>query len=156
MQHIEKQKIWLEIIWWISTALLCLLILFPILQKTNRYPFILINVIFVAAFLTLFRYIFLLKYTWIAKLQYVKLILVFISIPLIFNLINNLNFFITHLDEFSTENYFGHLDRTSRENMEIYMRSEMVLFGVGSIIAAILFPFRMIISVWRFRNKGTV
>lgn len=156
MQHIKKHKVLLEIIWWLATALLCLLILFPIFQKTNRYPFTLINVIFVAVFVTLFRYTFLLRYTWIARFQYVKIALVFLSIPLIFNLVNNLNYFITHLDEFSSEHYFGHLESKTRENIETYMRSEMLLFGVGSIITAIIFPFRMIISVWRLRNKGTV
>ena len=156
MQHIKKQKIWLELFWCIATLLLSLLILFPILQKTNRYPFTVINIIFVITFITLFRYLFLLKYTWLAKRQYIKLTLVFLCIPLIFNLINNLNYFITHLDDFSTENYLGHLEADTRSNLETYIRSEMVLFGVGSIIASIIFPFRLIISIWRLRNKGTV
>lgn len=156
MQRIERQKIWLEIFWWIATFLLSLLILFPILQKTNRYPFTTINIIFVVVFVSLFRYIFLLKYTWIAKRQYVKLILIFLCIPLIFNMINNLNFFITQLDEFSSEAFLGHLEANTRQNLETYIRSEMLLFGVGSIVTSMLFPFRLLMSIWRQRNKGTV
>lgn len=156
MQHIQKQKVWLEIFWWIATFLLSLLIVFPILQKTNRYPFTTINVAFVVIFITLFRYIFTLKYTWLAKRQYLKLTLVFLSIPLIFNLVSHLNYFITNLDELSTEYYLGHLESTTRGNLETYIRSEMVLFGIGSIITGIVFAFRLVISIWRQRNKGTV
>jgi len=32
----------------------------------------------------------------------------------------------------------------------------MIFFGVGGIITGIILPFRMIISLWRMRNKGTV
>jgi hypothetical protein len=151
-----RQKIWLEMIWWLATALLCLLILFPILQKTSQYPFTLINVLFVVVFVTLFRYIFSLKYTWLARRQYLKIALVFLCIPLVFNMINNLNYFVTHIDDFSYEAYLGHLEPEVRKKLEIYIRSEMLLFGVGSIIMSALFPFRLVVSVWRQRNKGTV
>jgi hypothetical protein len=40
--------------------------------------------------------------------------------------------------------------------MTQYIRSEFLFFGVGSVIVSILLPFRMIISVWRTKNKGTV
>jgi hypothetical protein len=155
-QSLIRQKIWLELMWWVATALLCMLILFPILQKTNLYPFTVINVIFVVVFITLFRYIFSLKYTWLARRQYVKITLVFLCIPLVFNMVNNLNHFVTHIDEFSYEAYLGHLEQEVRNKLEIYIRSEMLLFGVGSIIMSALFPFRLLISVWRQRNRGTV
>jgi hypothetical protein len=83
-------------------------------------------------------------------------VLVFLSIPIIFNLINNLNYFVTYLDEFSYEAFLGHLGANTRNSLETYIKSEMLLFSVGSIIAAILFPFRLIVSLWRQRNRGTV
>ncbi|MBK8505721.1 MAG: hypothetical protein IPL46_28100 [Saprospiraceae bacterium] len=155
-QGLIRQKIWLEMMWLVVTSLLCLLVLFPILQKTSQYPFTLINIIFVVVFVTLFRYIFSLKYTWLARRKYLKITLVFLCIPLIFNMINNLNYFVTHIDEFSHEAYLGHLEQDIRNKLEIYIRSEMLLFGVGSVIMSTLFPFRLLISVWRQRNKGTV
>ena len=151
-----RQKLLLELMWWVATALLCLLILFPILQKTNQYPFTWINILFVVVFVTLFRYIFSLKYTWLARRQYLKITLVFLCIPLVFNMINNVNYFVTHIDDFSYEAYLGHLEQDVRNKLEIYIRSEMLLFGVGSAIMSALFPFRLLISVWRQRNKGTV
>jgi hypothetical protein len=152
----KPQKIGLEALWWVATLLATLLILFPILHQTNVYPFTVINSISIIAFITLFRYTFFFKYTLIARRQYLKLVLVFLSIPIIFNLINNLNFFITYLDEFSHEAFLGHLNATTRSNLETYIKSEMLLFSVGSIVAAILFPFRLIVSIWRQRNKDTV
>jgi hypothetical protein len=37
-----------------------------------------------------------------------------------------------------------------------YIRSEMLLFGVAGIISSVIFPFRMLMSVWRYRNQGRV
>lgn len=154
--NLGRHRWLLEVAWWIATFLLCLLILFPILQQTNRYPFVTINVIFILVFTTLFRYIFLWKYNVFARRQYLKITLVFLCIPLAFNMVNNLNYFITHLDDFGHEAYLGHLNPEIRNNLVIYIRSEMLLFGVGSIITSFIFPFRLLISVWRQRNKGTV
>lgn len=155
-QTFGPHKIVLEASWWGVTILLTLLILFPILQKTNAYPFTLINTIAIVAFITIFRYTFFLKYTYLAHQKYLKIVLIFLSIPIIFNLINNLNFFVTYLDEFSHEAFLGHLNTNTRSNLETYIKSEMLLFSIGSIIAAILFPFRLIVSLWRQRNRGTV
>lgn len=152
----DSHKIVLEASWWGATILLTLLILFPILQKTNAYPFTVINSLAIIAFITFFRYTFFLKYTYLAHRKYLKIVLIFLSIPIVFNLINNLNFFVTYLDEFSHEGFLGHLNANTRGGLETYIRSEMLLFSVGSIVAAILFPFRLIVSLWRQRNRGTV
>ena len=151
-----SHKVILELTWWIATILFTLLILFPILQKTNQYPFTFINAVYTITFITICRYIFFLKYTFLARKQYLKLTLVFLSIPFIFTLISNLNYFITYIDDFSHESFLGHLNSDSRTNLETYIRSEMLLFGIGSIVASILFPFRLIISIWRQKNRGTV
>ena len=149
-----REKLWLEAIWWIFTLFVAVLILIPIYGKTRSYPFFTINVIFIVAFITLTRYIFFLRYTFIARQQIIKTILVFLSIPLIFNLINNLNYFVTYLDENSFDPFLGHLPYDGRGSVETYIRTEMLLFGTGSIISAFLFPFRMIHSIWRIRNRG--
>lgn len=96
------------------------------------------------------------KYTFLAKKQLLKIALVFLSVPLIFNLVNNLNYFITLIDENSYAPFLGHLTDGQRVKMEVYIRTEMLLFGVGSIISAFLLPFRLVQSVWRQRNRGTV
>ena len=42
----------------------------------------------------------------------------------------------------------------SQQNLLNYMRREYVFFGVGSVIAAVVLPFRMLISFWRVYNKS--
>jgi hypothetical protein len=37
-----------------------------------------------------------------------------------------------------------------------YMYYEMVFFGSGSVVASIIFPFRLIFSVWTLKNRGKV
>ena len=49
-----------------------------------------------------------------------------------------------------------HLHVTKQTSLINYIKNEMIFFGVGSIITGIILPFRMIISLWRMRNKGTV
>jgi hypothetical protein len=40
--------------------------------------------------------------------------------------------------------------------MANYIKNEFTFFSIGSLIALAAFPVRMIISVWRLHNKGTV
>ncbi len=104
----------------------------------------------------LVRYIFFLRYTFIAYSQYVKIALIFVSVPLIFNLINNLNYFITYIDDQTYDSFLGHLDRKRYDELGTYIKTQMLLFGVGSTISAIFFPIRMIISIWRVKNRNSV
>ena len=71
-------------------------------------------------------------------------------------LVNQINLFQTFLDENGFEGLVGDLPFGKRENMAKFIRAEMLFFGVGSVISAIILPFRLVISVWRTRNKGTV
>ncbi len=146
------QKIWLELIWWVITGLVTTVILLPILKNTIDYPFLKINVFFIITLLTFFRYVFFLRFTFLKRLRWAKFILVFISIPLIFMLVNYLNHFLTHLDENSFDSFLiGRAD----PHLAGYIKSEMLLFGVGSVIISVILPFRMILSLWRQHNRGT-
>ena len=152
----QAQKIILEVIWWIITLVLSLLVLLPIHRSSDTYPFLWSNIIFVVAFITFARYIFLLQYTWLARRQYIKITLVFLSLPIIFNLVNNLNYFVTITDESSFYYLRDILSLEETDKIQTYIRTEMLFFGVGSIITAVIFPFRLLLSIWRQRNKGTV
>ncbi|NND08531.1 MAG: hypothetical protein HKN87_19295 [Saprospiraceae bacterium] len=154
MDHLTRQKIFLEATWWAITAFVVFLILFPILKNTPYYPFQWSNIIFIVAFITLARYIFLFKYTFLQKYQYFKIILIFLCIPLIFNLVNNLNYFIAVTDESAYYFLDGNLSQSQRNKMGLFIRTEMLFFGVGSVLATIIFPFKLLRSIWRYRNKG--
>jgi hypothetical protein len=146
----------LELIWWIFTLVLTATILYPILRIVDDYPFLVINIAFVIIFITFTRYIFLLKHTFLAKQQLLKVGIILISVPVIFMLINQINLFQTFLDENGIEGIVGSLSFGRRENIAKFIRTEMLFFGVGSVISSIILSLRLVISVWRTINKGTV
>lgn len=152
----KKLALRMELIWWVFTIIVLGGVLFPIVTKITHYPFLWTNVIFVVLFITMARYIFLLKHTFLAKKQWVKFTLLFLCIPLIFWLINSLNYFQTFLDEEGVESFMPLLSLEEQSSLGRYVRSEMIFFGVGSLVSAVIFPVRMLISFWRTRNRGTV
>ncbi|MBK7872133.1 MAG: hypothetical protein IPJ74_16385 [Saprospiraceae bacterium] len=145
----------LEIFWWIFTIVLIAGILFPIRNTLNDYPFLYTNIIYIFVFITFTRYIFLLPYTFFAHWQGFKLIILFLCIPIVFLLIQELNNFQTYLDYNGVEALLGRTDSEITNGLIRYTYNEMILFAVGSIISSVIFPFRLAISLWRGRNKGT-
>lgn len=144
----------LEIIFWILTALVAFGVLYPITSRVQHYPFLTTNIIYIITFITVTRYIFLLQHTFLARRQILKVALVFAFIPFIFYLVQELNYFQTYLDEEGMDTIVGNLPYGRRDDMARYIHSQLLLFAVGSIISSVLFPFRLIISVWRLRNRG--
>lgn len=155
MQEISNaQKLRLELLWWLLTALLLVLVLAPIYLYTEGYPFWNVNIIYIVTAITVARYVFLLPTTFLAKIQWLKTALIFLSIPAIFLLIQEMNRFQVFLDYNEPEDLVGLIHVETSRTMMKYIRSEFILFGVGSIIALVVLPFRMVISVWRYRNTG--
>jgi hypothetical protein len=146
----------LELLWWVITILITAAVLLPIYLKVDGYPFYFLNTVYIVAFITLTRYIFLLPFTFLANREVLKVILFFLAIPFIFYLIQALNQFQLFLDEEGPEALIKNLEGKTLSDMTTYIRSEILLFGVGSIISSLIFPFRLLISVWRKRNRGTV
>jgi hypothetical protein len=148
----SKLKIGFELLWWALTLIVLVAVLLPVYFSTVGFPFWTTNIIFIIAFITFTRYIFLLKHTFLAKQQAIKVILFFLCFPFAFYFIQELNSFQTFLDEQGATAIVGNIPNVA--TMMTYVRSEFLLFGVGSIIASIIFPFRIILSVWRNRNTG--
>lgn len=146
----------LELVWWLFTAVLVVGILYPILSQLDNYPFLLINGVFIIIFVTFTRYIFLLRYTFLAHEKVYKAILIALSIPIVFYLVNQMNIFQAYIGEEGMETFMPLLSFEEREPLMTYIRNEMLLFGMGSIIAAAVLPFRMVMSIWRNHNIGTV
>jgi hypothetical protein len=44
-------------------------------------------------------------------------------------------------------------DSAEKERLLQYFKTEYLFFGVSSVISAILFPVRLLISFWRVYNK---
>lgn len=149
----HKLTLALELTWWLVTALVLLAVLYPVYSEIPDYPFFVSNGVFVLVFLTLARYIFLTKYTFLDRFEYLKIGLTFGSVPLVFLLINELNYFQAFLDEDRLYPFLEGLDPGRKRALEEYIRTEMLFFGTASILTTLAFPFRMIISIWKNRNR---
>ena len=156
----EKQnnnlRLRLELIWWLITAVAVAVVLFPIYKVKADYPFYLSNTIFVAAAITFTRYIFLLKYTFLAKRQWLKVAVAVACIPAFIYLLKEFNFFQKIAGDIGLEEMFAHLSFSGQTSLSKYVRAEMFFFGIASVFTSGLMPFRMIISFWRTHNRGTV
>lgn len=156
MDRSTALKLAFEFLWWILTAIIVWAVLQPIYKAMYIWPFRDINIIFIVVLITLTRYIFLLQHTLIARRQEVKVAFLLLMFPLAFMLIDKLHAFLSYIDEHSWEPLTGHLPFDQQPAIEAYIWGEMLFFGVGSIIAAPVFAGRMMMSVWRFRNRGTI
>ncbi len=146
----------LELIWWIFTLILIIGILYPITSKLNDYPFLMISIIFIIVFITFTRYVFLLKHTFIAKKQLLKIVLAILCLPISIYLVDRINNFQTFIDEQGFKGVVGDLPFEQQESMMNYIRSLLVFFGVGAVIATVAFAIRLIVSVWKLRNRGSI
>ena len=160
--NIEKKqfalKLQLEIIWWAVTAIITFMVIYPILNNMVKYEYLTSNIIFVIVFITYTRYIFLLKHTFLANWQPIKFVVIFFSIPLVFKLIEWIFNFQVFLQSEGLQSFAVHfksgISSASRDQLVNYMRSEFLVFGVASTVAAIVLPIRLLISFWRVYNKS--
>jgi hypothetical protein len=150
------QKFLLEMVWWVITAVLVVAIMYPIWAAGALYPVNWQNIMFIVLFITLTRYMFFLKYTFLAKIQWLKVVFVLITVPVLFLLIEQHNAFQTNLDNIGPEYVASGVSYPKLLDIAHYAKNEFTFFSVGSILGMIAFMLRMIISVWRLINKGTV
>jgi hypothetical protein len=145
----------LELIWWAVTAILLVALIYPIYSSNPNFPFLTSNVLSIITFITLTRYIFLLKHTFLRYLQWAKVILLIACIPVFIYLIQELHAFERFADEIGVQSLYLNLSEHKQSTIVEYTKSEYLFFGVGSLIAVAIFPFRMLISFWRTYNLGT-
>ena len=156
MSNIHQQKIKVEIIWWLATAVLVVIVLLPIWQKAPTFPFFAENIFFIVAFVTFARYTLLFRTTLIAHKKWIKVIMLFIAAILFFVMATGMSDFRNFVDVKGLQTLVTDLHVDEQTKIINYIKNEMVFFGVGAIIGGLLLPLRMIISLWRMRNRGTV
>jgi FlaA1/EpsC-like NDP-sugar epimerase len=146
----------LELVWWIATAVVIIAVLYPIHKSMRFWPFEQWNIAFIIIVITIARYIFLLKHTLLAKRQVLKFIIVVLMVPMTFFMISGLNGFMVWVEENTWESLTGHLPTEQRRNMENYLYNQMIFFGAGSVICGPALALRLLMSIWRTHNRGTV
>jgi hypothetical protein len=146
----------IEILWWFIAAFFATILLLPIQLQLPSFPHLWLNALMAVSFIILTRHIFFLRYTFIGKLQYLKIALFFISIPFVFFLIERLNMLQVYINEGHLFTDLEVLPYAKQLKLEVYIRTEILLITTATIIAAVIFAFRMLVSVWRYRNRGTI
>ncbi|MDB4538888.1 hypothetical protein OAG16_04095 [Saprospiraceae bacterium] len=146
----------MELVWWILTAVIAFAVLFPIMKSVDKYPFLFPNLVFIVVFITFTRYIFLLKHTILANRQLLKVIIFFLCLPLFTYLVNELTSVRTFLDERGIDSLVKNLNYDRHWSFANYVKTEMYFFGAASLVVTALLPLRLLLSVWRNRNRGTV
>jgi hypothetical protein len=144
-----------ELFWWITTLVVLVAVLWPIYSNNTLFTFLIPNIVFILVFITFTRYIFLLRQTPLRYAQWAKVVVFLACIPLTVYLIQEVHAFQVFADEIGIQALFERLTEKEQSRLVEYTKTEMTFFGVGSIIATILMPFRMLISFWRTHNHGT-
>ena len=150
------KKIQLEIILWTITAIVIVLVMFPIWSEVGTdFRYHNSNIMAVFIFMVYSRLLFVLRHTYIAKNSLMKIIFVIMSIPLFIYFMDRINEFQTFIDDNGdTSLLTQYSDRVA--NLTKYIRYEYLFFAVAALITVAMMPFRMILSLWRTRNRGTV
>ena len=155
MEKRQSLLLSLEAIWWVVTAVLVALVLYPIHKAMNVWRFEDWNIAFAVILITFARYIFLMQHTLIAQRQVLKVVLILLMFPLTFILITGVTGFMSYIEENTWDGITGHLPPLQKRSIEQYLWAEMLFFGVGSVIAAPMLAGRLFMSIWRVRNRGT-
>lgn len=162
MDNLGKQrtgKLFMELIWWMLTALVVWMVTQPLWFNFVKHHFTYELIIFIVVFITYTRYLFLLKYTFLAKLQVIKFLLIFASLPLAFYLLQlffNYQDFLERQNEGMVEfqSYFREgISFNEHYDTLNYLTKVYSFFGLSAIIAVIVSPFRLLVSYWRVYNK---
>jgi hypothetical protein len=156
MDKQQSLQIRMELLWWVFTAIVIFGVLYPILKNVDHYPFLIPNIIFIIVFITFARYIFLLKHTFLAQRQTLKVIIFFLCLPLFFYLSGEINSVRAYLDENGIDALVKNLPYEEHWGFANYIKTQMNFFGSAGLVVTVLLPFRLLISIWRNRNRGTV
>jgi hypothetical protein len=155
----EKQKLLktqLEVVWWLATAALVVLVLLPIWLNFDRYPFWWQNAALIVAFITFSRYLFLLRHSPFAHLFWWKITGVFLLIPIAFSLVDMTTTIFVYVNDHGLAPLMPQLSLSQQAQMDRYVQAEVGFFGVGGTIAGLLLILRLIRSIWLVRNRGRV
>ncbi|MFT4534669.1 MAG: hypothetical protein ACJA1A_003141 [Saprospiraceae bacterium] len=152
-----NKKLLLELIWWIATIIIVVLFIFPIYNSVgDKYAFYFRNIFFIVLFITFTRYIFLLKYTFLANNRKLKVAMVFIPILLFFYAIDSLYDFQDYIDKQEHIEMLSQLSPDRAIEISNYIKYQFLFFGTGGMMVIFMLPLRLIVSIWRGINRGTI
>lgn len=143
-----------ELFWWAFTLVLAGLMLLPIYTQTPDFPFFVANAVYIIVAITLTRYFFFLKISWLRDRLLVQGVLSLLLIPLIFWMVQYFNSFIRFFDAYGPDVLVKDLSKDTASIMKGYIQAEYRFFGVWAIVTALLTPARMLYNVWSRYKAG--
>ena len=143
-----------EILFGIMAIVIAVLVMHPIHDYYgDNFVYYESNYAFIVLFITYTRYLFLLRFTPFSHNLWIKLILVFASIPLMLWLVDDTYDFRRMLEEVGLEPLVQSNNLETRLSLARYAKYEYLFFSTSAIITIVLMPFRMVVSIWKVRNK---
>ena len=149
----NSNKLNFELLSWLFALMFAALFIIPIyLRCEMNYTFYIPNIVSIIEFVVLTKMLFLLSYTPYARSKWLRMVLIFLPIPLLMYQVDNLFDFQKFIDEEGSIKFFGNDFSASDYNFGKFIKYQYIFFSVGATIALILIPIRMIISFWRTTN----
>jgi len=146
----------MELTWIVTTVVIIALVLLPIYTKIGLdYPFYIDNILIIILAITFCRYIFLLKHHWLASAKWIKILFIFLPIPILFFLTGAFYDFQAYSDEEGLLSMMTSLPFEDQTGLAKYVRAEMLLFWAAALLATLFMPIRMIVSLYREMKFGT-
>ncbi len=140
----------------LMTAVVVVVVMYPILTQFPEFKFKWTNVLYITCFLTFARYTFLLRYTFLATAQNVKIGFILFTLIIILGLVTQIQDFNVWIDAGDPERLMPLVPQSKRDGLLNYIKSEFLFFAVGAVVASLFLAGRLMQSVWRTRNKEGV
>lgn len=149
----NSNKLNFELLSWLFALMFAALFIIPIyLRCEMNYTFYIPNIVSIIEFVVLTKMLFLLSYTPYARSKWLRMVLIFLPIPLLMYQVDNLFDFQKFIDEEGSIKFFGNDFSANDYDFGKFIKYQYIFFSVGATIALILIPIRMIISFWRTTN----
>jgi len=130
------------------------LVFSPFYIYNISFPYFYYNLFFIIIAFHFTRWIFSIKYSFCAHLLPLKLLTLFLSVAVFMLAYRGINMYQLFIDENGYYFLFEQLKLEQRYKLAFYVNSQYFFFGVWTMVSSIVFPFILIRSIWRVRNKG--
>lgn len=149
-----KVKWRLTLLWLVIALLVALAVVLPVLKPIWGKQILLVNILFVLCTILFARTIIQFKQSLLADNFIVRLIAFILLFPFIFLSIEQINTFQYLVDYDEINNWLAaEVEPNQLRGVRSYFQSEFMLFGVGTVMTAVLLIFRMIGFTWKSLKK---
>ena len=155
-KNVNAKLLAIEGISLLMTAVVVVVVMYPIWTQFPEFKFNWTNIVYITCFLTFTRYTFLLRYSFLAQAQNVKIGFILFTLIIILGLVTQIQDFNVWIDAGDPERLMPLVPQSKRDGLLNYIKSEFLFFAVGAVVASLFLAGRLMQSVWRTRNKEGV